>query len=71
MTWDIKLSDKQGKVQKSAAYMTKMPENSRDSILQATLIAAATSQLGAMKAWLIETDNSKLKLSKTITSKSI
>ena len=71
MTWDIKLSDKQGKVQKSAAYMTKMPENSRDSILQATLIAAATSQLDTMKAWLIETDSSKLKLSKTITSKSI
>lgn len=71
MTWDIKLSDKQGKVQKSAAYMTKMPENSRDSILQATLIAAATSQLTTMKAWLVQADSSKLNLSKSLTSRSI
>ncbi len=71
MTWDIKLSDKKGKVQKSAAYMTKMPENSRDSILQATLIAAATSQLTTMKAWLVQADSSKLKLSKSLTSRSI
>ena len=37
----------------------------RDSILQATLIAAATSQLTTMKAWLVQADSSKLNLSKS------
>ena len=54
--WDIQLSDKAGKVQQSAAYSTKMPEKSRDSVVQATLIAAATSQINTMKTWLAQLD---------------
>lgn len=55
-SWDIQLSDKAGKVQQSAAYSTKMPEKSRDSVVQATLIAAATSQINTMKTWLAQLD---------------
>ena len=47
-SWDIQLRDKTGKVQ-SAAYSTKMPEKSRNSVVEATLIAAATSQINTMK----------------------
>lgn len=54
--WDIQLSDKGGKVQQSTAYSTKMPEKSRDSVVEATLIAAATSQINTMKTWLAEID---------------
>lgn len=54
--WDIQLSDKAGNIQQSAAYTTKMPEKSRDSVIQATLIAAATSQINTMKTWLAEID---------------
>ena len=55
-SWDIQLSDKNGKVQQSAAYSTKMPEKSRDSVVEATLIAAATSQINTMKTWLAQLD---------------
>ena len=54
-SWDIQLRDKTGKVQ-SAAYSTKMPEKSRDSVVEATLIAAATSQINTMKTWLSRLD---------------
>ena len=53
--WSIELADKAGKVTQSAAYTTKIPETSRDSVVEATLIAAATSQLSAMKTWLSQT----------------
>jgi outer membrane protein TolC len=56
-SWDIKLSDKQGKVTQTAAYATKMPEKSRDSIVEATLIAAATSNINTMKTWLADMNN--------------
>lgn len=69
-SWAIRLSDKQGKVYHSAAYTTKMPENSRDAVLQASLIAAATSQLGTMKTWLAQAEVSALQTSKSLAFKS-
>jgi hypothetical protein len=56
--WAIQLSDKNGKVTQTAAYATKMPEKSRNSVLESTLIAAATSQLSTMKIWLAQLDES-------------
>ncbi len=55
--WAIQLRDKAGKVTQTAAYATKMPEKSRDSIVEATLIAAATSNLSTMKTWLAQLDD--------------
>ena len=51
-SWAIQLSDKQGQVTHNATYSTKIPEKSRNSVLEATLIAAATSQLSTMKIWM-------------------
>lgn len=62
--WSIQLSDKAGKVTQTAAYATKIPEKSRDSVVQATLIAAATSQLNTMKTWLATMDNQQAELDK-------
>jgi hypothetical protein len=56
-SWAIQLSDKKGKVTQTAAYATKMPEKSRDSIVEATLIAAATSNINTMKTWLAQLDD--------------
>lgn len=56
--WSINLTDKQGKVTQTAAYTTKIPETSRNSVVEATLIAAATSQLSNMKTWLAALDKS-------------
>ena len=55
--WQIKLGDKKGKVVQTAEYTTKMPEKSRDSVLESTLIAAATSRLSDMKTWLVQVDS--------------
>jgi outer membrane protein TolC len=55
-TWSINLSDKAGNVKESADFMTKIPELSRSSVVEATLIAAATSQLVTMKSWLSRLD---------------
>ncbi len=71
MSWAIELSDKQGRVRQSANYVTKMPEKSRDSVLQATLIAAATSQLSTMKTWLVQADAPALQVSKSLKLKSL
>lgn len=51
-SWFIQLTEKSGNGEKTASFMTKIPENSRDSVIEATLIAAATSQLTNMKTWL-------------------
>jgi outer membrane protein TolC len=59
-SWAIKLSDKQGNVTQTASYATKMPEKSRDSVVEATLIAAATSQLSNMKNWLATSENANI-----------
>ncbi|MEQ1487198.1 MAG: TolC family protein [Methylotenera sp.] len=56
-SWSINLSDKLGVVKQSTAYMTKVPEKSRDSIMEATLIAAASSSLTTMKTWLAQLDD--------------
>lgn len=54
--WKINLSDKEGKVVQTAEYTTKIPEKSRNSVLESTLIAAATSKLSDMKTWLAQAD---------------
>jgi hypothetical protein len=54
--WQIKLGDKAGNHVQSTNYITKIPENSRNSVLESTLIAAATSKLSDMKTWLAQTD---------------
>lgn len=54
--WQIMLGDKDGKVIQAADYTTKIPENSRNSVLESTLIAAATSKLSDMKTWLAVAD---------------
>lgn len=50
--WAINLKDSAGQTVDSTAYSTKMPEDSRASTIQASLIAAATSKLTEMKNWL-------------------
>lgn len=55
--WSIRLADKDGKVSDSSDFMTKIPENSRDSVVEATLIAAATANLPAVKSWLSRVDD--------------
>lgn len=57
--WAIDLTDASGQQVQSAAYATKMPEHSRASVVEATLIAAATSNLGKMKTWLKKTKQDK------------
>lgn len=59
-SWNIQLSDKSGKVTQRVNYATKIPEKSRDSVLEATLIAAATSQLSEMKTWMAQADETTL-----------
>ena len=54
--WSIRLSDKTGQISDSAEFMTKIPEKSRDSVIEATLLAAATFNLPAMKSWLARVD---------------
>ena len=66
-TWNIALNDKAGKILQKTSYVTKMPEKSRDSVLEATLIAAATSQLSTMKTWLQQIDEKNMAL-KTSTN---
>ena len=56
--WSIQLGSKKDKTSQTANYITKIPENSRDSVLESTLIAAATSQLSTMKTWLAQLDES-------------
>ena len=55
--WSINLGDKAGKVVQMAEYSTKIPEKSRDSVLESTLIAAATSKLNDMKSWIAQADS--------------
>ena len=55
--WSINLGDKAGKVVQTAEYSTKIPEKSRDSVLESTLIAAATSKLNDMKSWIAQADS--------------
>jgi outer membrane protein TolC len=55
-SWNIELADAKGKSIEKAAYTTKMPEQSRSSIVEATLIAAATSNISQMKSWLAKLD---------------
>ena len=62
--WSIQLADKAGKVTQTAAYTTKIPEKSRDSVVEATLIAAATSQLNTMKTWLAAIDSKQANMDK-------
>lgn len=50
--WKIAYSDKAGKVTNTAEFNTKIPEESRSSVLESTLIAAATAKLSNMKSWL-------------------
>lgn len=54
--WAIRLSDRQGRVVDGADYATKIPEISRNSVIESTLIAAATSNLSVMKSWLARQD---------------
>ena len=61
--WSIKLANKLGKVEKSALYSTKIPETSRDSVVESTLIAAATSQISNMKIWLADAELASKKIS--------
>ncbi len=56
MDWFIRLADKTGRVSDSAEFRTKIPEKSRDSVLEATVIAAATLNLPTMKSWLARVD---------------
>ena len=55
--WSIRLADKAGKVSDTSDFVTKIPENSRDSVIEATLIAAATSNLPAVKSWIARLDD--------------
>lgn len=50
--WYIVLQNSKGSVLHSTRYTTKMPQNSRDSIIEATLIAAVTANLMKMRDWL-------------------
>ena len=54
--WSIRLSDQAGKISESADFVTKIPEKSRNSVIEATLLAAATLNLPAMKSWLRRVD---------------
>ena len=54
--WSIRLIDKAGQISDSAEFMTKIPEKSRNSVMEATLIAAATLNLSTMKSWLARVD---------------
>ena len=54
--WAIRLGDRQGRVVDGADYATKIPEISRNSVIESTLIAAATSNLSVMKSWLARQD---------------
>lgn len=59
--WNINVSNTQGKVMNTAEYKTKIPENSRHSVLESTLIAAATSKLNDIQSWLVEVDTKQVK----------
>ena len=54
--WAIRFGDRQGRILEGADYATKIPEISRNSVIESTLIAAATSHLSAMKSWLARQD---------------
>lgn len=54
--WNIELTNADGQSLEKAAYTTKMPEQSRHSIVEASLIAAATSNISHMKSWLAKID---------------
>jgi hypothetical protein len=54
--WNIELTNAKGQSLEKAAYSTKMPEQSRQSIMEASLIAAATSNISHMKSWLAKID---------------
>lgn len=50
--WYIILQHADGSISHSTRYTTKMPQHSRDSIIEATLIAAATANLKEIQGWL-------------------
>jgi outer membrane protein TolC len=54
--WAISLHDPQGRALESAEFNTKIPERSRASVLESSLLAAATSQLGTVKTWMARLD---------------
>lgn len=60
VNWLIQFNENAGKAQKKVEYVTKIPENSRDSVLEATLIAAITSQLSTVKTWIAQIDADKI-----------
>lgn len=61
--WQINVSNK-GKVTNTAEYTTKIPENSRHSVLESTLIAAATSRLNDIQSWLISATENRPQVEK-------
>lgn len=61
--WHIQLHDAKGKPIELASYETKIPTGSRPSVLESSLIAAATFKLGEVKA-LLARDNSSTKTAK-------
>jgi outer membrane protein TolC len=50
--WTILFTDAAGKSLGMAEFATKVPENSASSVMESTLLAAATSQLSTLKSWL-------------------
>lgn len=66
--WSIRLTDRTGTVSDSTDFKTKIPEKSRDSVLEATLIAAATSNLPVMKVWLARVDAAQANINQPLST---
>lgn len=56
--WTIEMQNKQGALNQTA-YETKIPKGARDSVLDSSLLAAATFKLNDVKTWLSQADLSK------------
>ncbi|MEN9538256.1 MAG: hypothetical protein RLZZ126_491 [Pseudomonadota bacterium] len=57
-SWAVRLGGgAQGRQFESAGFPTKIPEHSRPSVLEATLVAAASAHLPGLKAWIKQQDD--------------
>ena len=52
INWAIDVSDRKGKTQGQTNYVTSAPNNARQSVYEAALVAAVTSKLPQIRVWL-------------------
>jgi outer membrane protein TolC len=52
INWTFALRDFKGQTKGNSVYASTLPTNARDSVYEATLMAAATSRLSKIKNWL-------------------